>query len=886
MKMTGAQLPFAGQPLAEARASAVPKRVHEVPLMPLASANAAMRAGDHPTAAILYLQALQQYPDLLSVIGGNLDLLRRRFVRTLSEQVVESPIMVGVKAQAVDDECRALCRRWLSLDEAVSANDRDRALADALLDAAQMVASRPGSKIVLSEGHLIVWMVAALYQRLWGATVALAQPTPGLANVREGMASLWRSLGGASVPLAKVLLSSQDDSRAVISSHSPSKTGLPREEVRTTSADVDSRRNASRVIESPGGALALPAPPVLPAARPSAPVERPFHFVRPWLAQSELQRLPVTSSMLRLGACVVARAESVSPASALTLATFARLCRLRVPDELLAQASEPPTAAAAACNLLALPVDGLKTLGLDYASERRLRLRVDAAALPEGNVIVIRAYQRELDRECLALVGEAVVSKRLLLLLEFALTDAYSPVLLTATTPDARLIAAALVPFPSLCPGGVHAAEAIAARARSIVALSTLSRQLLLDTLRPSHGNLELAIAAPGATAAELVFCRDFTEWLVLLFSVRVVAWGASNLEEMRIEAATSLPELVLPANAFPAIRMLATARAAGCWPSAHSFLLVERTSWRGLLSLEIREPRCLVQRLFAPESLKRPISRVSYSQSSGRPSLAAGAPCALLQQDPSPLTAIRLLAPVAPGLEVVPEFTCSTDGHLPIRVVAVCGSVEHGVALAEALALQERAQILALRLVAPKAMHAPLQAAVPSSVATRTRIVDSSLADAADELAGDDGWLLVLGRPVLPHDARTVLTLCSLASAEDVVATTCHLVACDAKGTRGLGAGYAVFRRADGLCMTRPVDGALHLPQDVFPVVATGNAVCMTTSNRWRASREALFSEQSGGGFCLATTRISVQLLDESSEDIDPLVPADPVFVMSELPT
>ncbi len=833
MKTKGAQSLLAAQPRTGAPASAVATSAHDGSLMPLASANEAVRAGDHPTAAVLYLRALHQYPDLAPLISGNLDLLRRRLVRTLGDEVRAIPIIVGVNADAVGDECRALCRRWVSLDEAANPADRDKVLANALADVARMVASRPGARIVLSERHLIVWMVAALYQRLWGATVTLAHPTPGLADVRGGMASLRRWLGGSLAPLARVLLSS-------------------------------------------GG--------VARAGRPHELVAHLSYVSRPWLAQSELQRLPVALAMLRLGGCVLARAESVLHSSAVAVATFARLCSLQIPEEFTAAAAEAPTVAAAACNILALPVDGLKTLALDYASARRLRLRVDAAGLPEGDIFVIRAYQRERDGECLALVGEAVVSKRLLLLLEFALTDAYSPVLLTATTPDARLIAAALVPFPSLCPGGVHAAEAVAVNARTVVALAALSRQLLVDTLRPSLGALELAVASPCATAAELVFRRDFMAWLDLVFSVRVVTWGAVSLEAMGIKAATSRPELALPPNAFPAMHTLAAARAAGCWPHAESFLLVDKAAGRGALSFEIREPKCLVDRLFTPDSLKRPTSRKESSQSRKRPLLAAGAPLALLHQDLLPLPAIRLLAPIASGVEVVPEFGGTICEYSAVRVVAVCTSVEHGVALAEALTLQERTEILALRLLAPKDIHAPIRAALPSSVALRTRILDCPLAAAVDELAGGDGWLLVLGKPVLPHDARTVVTLCALAAAEDVVAATCQLIACDAKGVRGLGAGYAAFRRGDGSCTTRHVDGALHLPLDVFPVVATGDAVCMTTSSRWRVAREALFGVQSEGSLSLATTRISVQLLDDSTQHNEAAVPIGSVFVMSEL--
>lgn len=833
MKTNGVQSLLAGQPRTGAPAGAVATPVHDGSLMPLASANEAVRAGDHPTAAVLYLRALHQYPDLAPLISGNLDLLRRRLVRTLGDEVRPIPIIVGVNADAVGDDCRALCRRWVSLDAVSDPAVRDSILANALADAARMVASLPGAKIVISERYLIVWIVAALYQRLWGAKVTLTQPTSGLSDVRGGMASLRRWLGGSLAPLARVLLSSDGDDRA----------GRPDEFVAHLTA-----------------------------------------ISGPWLAQSELQRLPVSLAMLWLGGCVLARAESVLHSSAVTVATFARLSSLQVPEEFAAAATEAPAVAAAACNILALPVDGLKTLALDYASERRLRLRVDAAGLAEGDMFVIRAYQRELDGECLALVGEAVVSKRLLLLLEFALTDAYSPVLLTATTADARLIAAALVPFPSLCPGGVHEAEAIAVQARTVVALATLSRQLLVETLRPSPRVLELAVASPSATAAELVFRRDFIYWLDLVFSVRVVTWGAGGLDALGLKAATSRPELALPPNAFPSIHTLVAARVAGCWPHAESFLLVDKATGRGALSFEIREPKCLVDRLFNPDSLKRPTSHVESSQSRKRPLLAAGTPLALLHQDSLPLPAIRLLAPVAPGVEVVPEFAGAISEHSALRVVAVCASVEHGVALVDALILQERTEILALRLLAPKVIHAPLRAALPSSVALRTRILDCPLPAAVDELAGGEGWLLVLGKPVLLQDARTVMTLCALAGAEDVVAATCQLVACDAKGVRGLGAGYAAFRRGDGSFMTRRVDGALHLPLDVFPVVATGDAVCMTTSSCWRSSREALFGVQSEGGLSLATTRISAQLLDDSSLHNKATVPIGSVFVMSEL--
>lgn len=870
------------------------------PPLPLAAANAALRARDFPRAATLYLRALRAYPGLTGVVAANLLVMRRLHRRAQCGDLEGGAAVVDRRHEAaqgaLERELQALCRKWASLSLEPKNDRHTAALAQAFEDAAGLVAAHPRASVAIGERGVLAEIVAVLYRKLWGASVVGTAPPPtGAARVA------WqRHLpNGLQDSLAQVLLDLPDvgdsascapDAQTRPKAEEPSATpaALPRKAVAAAAP-------APAHPASPAPALPAAAQATLPAAVTARPFSRPAPPRKPpvpWLAQSELQRLgaPEASTALRLGGFTLARAVAAPQERGGTLhntfAAFARLCRLPFADSAALPSVEPRPGE---CALLGLDVPGLATLSLDFTSDRRLLLRLDASALPADVSIVVRGYQRELDGDSLVLVGEAMLANELLALVEFALTDACSPVLFTATTPDAQLLAAALAPFPSLSPGGVHGAEAFAAGALSMASLRCLSRQLLVESLSPVAGQLELGVAIAGATGAEPVFSRDFRDWLDLIFGVRLVAWGGGGGEALGLQSATSPPALVLPAEAIPSLHALVAARLTGRWPHDGSYLLAEKETALGRWRIEVREPQGLLDRLSVGGTLRRPLPMAPAADTNHRRPMSSPAPLALVFREDAAPPPISLLAPVAPGAEVLPEFAGMLPQRLDVRVVAVCASAEHGAALAEALALQEGAEISALTLLAPQHDHAALRASLPRALAQRTRIQVGTVADAASELATCEGLLLILGRPVLPHDTRTLAALSALALVEGVAASTCLLLATEAQGStttlRALGAGYAVRHVADGSALLSPVAASSEFPLDVFPVVATGPAVCMTTTQRWRSEGPALLGAQSDSGVRLATSRFSARLLEQALPSLEGPVPAAPALALSVLP-
>jgi hypothetical protein len=863
------------------------------PPLPLAAANTALRARDFPRAATLYLRALRAYPGLNGVVAANLLVMRHLHHRVQGGHAEAGAAVTDRRHEAVrgalERELQALCRKWASLSLEPTNDRQAAALAQAFEDAAEMVAAHPRASVAIGERGVLAEIVALLYRKLWGASVVGTAPPPtGAARVA------WQRhlLNGLADSLAQALLGLPDadewasrpseappQPKAEISSAAPAT--LPSKVVAAASP-----RTARPTSPSPATPAAAQAS--LPAAVTARPFARPAPPRKPsgpWLAQSELQRLPPeASTALRLGGFTLARAVAAPQERGgtlhATLAAFSLLCRLPFTDSAALPPVEPRSAG---CALLGLHLPGVATLALDMPSDRRLRLRMDASGMPQGAGVVVRGYQREPGPDGLVLVGEAFIEDRALAIVELGLCDGFSPILLTATTPDARLLAAALVPFPSLCPGGLHAAEALAEGAVAVDALAALSRRLLDGGLSPAAEPVELGIFAAGATGAEIVLSRGFRAWLDDSFGVRIVAADDGLLLGLGPGSQT-LP-LVLPADAIPSLHALMSVRARGQWPARGPYLLVDRASGRGRWRIDVDDPDVLAGRLRACASMRRPLCAPCGEELAARVSGGTKAPIALAFRDQSALPPINLLTPVAPDADPLPEFAAERREAVVVRVVAVCTTAEQGCALAETLALQEGVRVAQLTLVAPASTHASLRASLPRALAAMTRVEHGVLADIVDRsAAGGDGFLLVLGQPVLLHDARTLAVLAALARVDGVCASTCMLLAIDGTAVRSLAAGHGLTRNRDGSVGLVAVQAPQQFPSDIFPVAATGAAVSMTTAQRWLSHGAALLGAEPCAGVRLATSRISAQCVEGTLAPVGGAVSGAPVLTIEEL--
>ena len=178
-----------------------------------------------------------------------------------------------------------------------------------------------------------------------------------------------------------------------------------------------------------------------------------------------------------------------------------------------------------------------------FINDRALRLRFETESADSGTSTVLRCFQYSaLDAPELILVAEEVISAPAMNLVDVELANAYLPVLMTVTTPQGDLVSTGILPFPSLCRGGVHYAELVAAGLaagylQDLWSYSeTLLRKLLGTPADPEYfsvGRIGLDIA--GATGAEKIFSPDTRAWLAAVMNIGCVAVNSAAITNPKV---------------------------------------------------------------------------------------------------------------------------------------------------------------------------------------------------------------------------------------------------------------------------------------------------------------------------------------------------------------
>ena len=166
---------------------------------------------------------------------------------------------------------------------------------------------------------------------------------------------------------------------------------------------------------------------------------------------------------------------------------------------------------------------------------------------------------------------------------DVVLSHPLMPVFLELVGPDAETQAFALLPFPSLLPGGLHWAEAKAVQtaANPMDSFWSLSQQYV-DELVGGVGAPARAIATVewDAGASETVICADVRDWIVLLFGIP----QRTDLPTSKAKAKGL--HLVLPPGAIPTIAALVSRRLASGIGPAGPYLVAEAESCRPVASI------------------------------------------------------------------------------------------------------------------------------------------------------------------------------------------------------------------------------------------------------------------------------------------------------------
>jgi hypothetical protein len=463
-------------------------------------------------------------------------------------------------------------------------------------------------------------------------------------------------------------------------------------------------------------------------------------------------------------------------------------------------------------------------------------------------------------------MSEAVIGDPGLFFLDVQLANPFLPVLLVLTTPTGDVRASTLLPFPSLCRGGLHHGETLcgATGAGGIDAIRLTSARLLSGWSSAGRAaSLDwIEVDLSDANGAERLFAADLLEWMGELLGIgirpcddapRADHPGAAWLHQMvprsarRGSAAARIVRLT--ADAVPALHAL--------------FGMVDPTAGPAPVILchggdgtpaWILDPPAAGHALeeFQP-GLVGPFPRLTGPARSGVAPAEARGPAAIRVPRRTRRSPAELQAPFAPETpmeRILPGLFATTAPSPRVTVVLAHGGDE-GLAAArlEALSLQvdvawDRVVLMADAADGPAATSA-MQRHFPSCGEVVVHAEDTPpharFNQAAARAHGEA--LLVLGGDVLLHDRRTVAALVRMLASPRVASAGCMLIAagtgikaehmdvlaCGCHGSTPV-PNHANFSHL------RLVDALVSLPPATWPVRANASALFLVRPPDWIA--------------------------------------------------
>jgi hypothetical protein len=618
-----------------------------------------------------------------------------------------------------------------------------------------------------------------------------------------------------------------------------------------------------------------------------------------WLTQTELLRMTGECQLL-LGGLALARAggadassRDLAPDAIATIEIFARLngmpedhgLRWRVGESMQAVPLGNPSDTTG-CNVHVFRELPIQIDAVWFSNSRDLRVRFNAERLPDGQNPVARGYQYDPGVDGgLAMLGEHGLSRTSMQTVDFAPINPYFPVLLTLTTPDGRFVAASLLPFPSLCPGGAHECERFASTSTSTGDLASLAHTLLTEHLRASDvtGGWALArimIDVREATGAERVFSTDFREWLWCIFAMRLEAWRTPTLDppalaywhevlaapasvedtasvERHARRARGGQDLICPPGAFPSVHALTTCLANRgleriCSVGAYVIAQQGNASRRWLVNMPLsaRNPD---RAAALAGSVRYPIINCT-DDGPAAGAWRSGAPIAILERELHLRHPSQLIMPVAPDIRspLVAVDTPAAAGKVTVIITTSDVAAETFAAMLESLQLQRDIEVRGIMVATlPDSARPVLTVALERYFPQRHRFLECAdgedYADrvqrAAMPAAQVDGetCLLFINRAVVLHDPRTLSTLSRLASMDRVATASCLLI-----GTNPSTNPPAVQARFSGVLAMREtttsrtecveLDAQALFPLDTYPVASNGDALFMMKAGVWQS--------------------------------------------------
>ena len=498
-----------------------------------------------------------------------------------------------------------------------------------------------------------------------------------------------------------------------------------------------------------------------------------------------------------------------------------------------------------------------------FVNEAQLRVRWH----PAGEPLVVRAYQHEpLDSGALRLVGETLVESPLRFL-DVSGSDGMFPILFVFSTGAGELVGSCLLPFPSLCRGGLHYPELLAAADADKDVPHPLRTGLkfarLLTAARADRRRRigRICVDLAGADGTSPLFRRGFRRWLERVARVGTVARtsdesAAAALLEAAGEAdgepaGGDACTLVLAADMIPTIGALCGSDAQQ-GPDAGLLPLLVAEPDPSQPALLVEPPPAMPETASAPaEGYAALWPRCDGAGDRPFPAPVEG-PAAIRLLDGRPLTEAELLVPVSAPVVRQSDVTPS----LTWLLIVEAGQATEAVEALTALSMQAGLSAAPVALVGQ--LDDGLRAAAARLFGGRISAYDTAAAAVADI---DSDYVAYIGPGVVLHEPYCGQILLSLVEDGDVASAACPLLTTDKRGKSWHVALTDGGKVAEvGSNRSLPLGGAeaQRLWRSTFAVAAPPRDLWLArtaTAKAWVASKgEAPLSE----GFHLCTTLVT----------------------------
>lgn len=497
-----------------------------------------------------------------------------------------------------------------------------------------------------------------------------------------------------------------------------------------------------------------------------------------------------------------------------------------------------------------------------YVNGQDIRIRFSAEENAKMCPIVVRFFQYDrtgLDK--LVLVGEKLLINSELEIADIALINPFFPILITYSTPEAYLLSASLIPFPSLCRGGYHFAELT--QMQSIVNtpenLQFVSQKLFAEYIHSIEessyralGRIEIDIKK--ALGSEVIFSNNFKEWLWIVMRLKLSIWQKPSGESknnvsywndvINVSLLHAIPDremtenfgLVCPANALPSLHVLvAGADNIGTFCSTNGYivkdLVLEARRWyvnipaisQKFLWMKPENFPIAFPFLYTIKFPDFPLNEQKLHF--GLP------PIAIVQRDISTVHQSALIMPVTPEIPLI--LKNDNIGNKISKVIIVYRNLECSQeelsAFFESLLLQEGIYLEKFIFIHDhnQANLNEIAKGLEHYFHDKYILIDSGN-DLEDKtikaLFSDEHFVFVVQKNIVVHDPRTLMTLTQIANEEQVGSVGC----------------LSVYEKNDGKKSFLQIDNGGLVPEhnifpySTYPVMSNDCTVMVARTNIW----------------------------------------------------